>query len=99
MEKHNITWRGIALKITFKPEEFGMVDHIEIMSEGRATLTEADLGGTIARSRRCARIRVWRALSAGWPDGGPTSTRKSPARGAGGERKTAPREGGAAHRS
>lgn len=36
MEKHNITWRGIDIEITFTPERFGMTDHIELRSEGNA---------------------------------------------------------------
>ena len=28
MEKHNITWRGIGIEITFTPEKFGMAHHI-----------------------------------------------------------------------
>lgn len=44
MEKHTITWRGIALEITFTPEKFGMVDHIEIMSEGRVPLPVTETG-------------------------------------------------------
>lgn len=33
-EQHNITWRGVKLEITFTPEKFGLVDHIEIIVEG-----------------------------------------------------------------
>lgn len=44
MEQHSITWRGIALEITFTPEKFGLVDHIEIMSEGRAPLPVTETG-------------------------------------------------------
>ena len=44
MEQHHITWRGIALEITFMPEKFGLVDHIEIMSEGRAPLPVTETG-------------------------------------------------------
>ena len=44
MEQHSIKWRGIALEITFTPEKFGMVDHIEIMTEDRAPLPVTDTG-------------------------------------------------------
>ena len=44
MEQHNITWRGIALEITFTPEKFGLVDHIEIMSDGCAPLPVTETG-------------------------------------------------------
>lgn len=44
MEQHHITWRGIALEITFTPEKFGLVDHIEITAEGRAPLPVTETG-------------------------------------------------------
>ena len=44
MEQHNITWRGIALAITFSPEKFGMVDHIELHTEGRTALPVTETG-------------------------------------------------------
>ncbi len=44
MEKHTTTWRGIALEITFTPEKFGLVDHIEIITEGRAPLPVTETG-------------------------------------------------------
>ena len=44
MEKYYMTWRGIALEITFTPKKFGLVDHIEIMSEGRAPLPVTETG-------------------------------------------------------
>ena len=44
MEQHHITWRGIALEITFTPEKFGLVDHIEIRAEGRAPLPVTETG-------------------------------------------------------
>ncbi|WP_281823919.1 hypothetical protein [Jannaschia rubra] len=44
MEQHIIIWRGIALEITFTPEKFGLVDHIEIMTEGRVSLPVTETG-------------------------------------------------------
>ena len=44
MEQHNITWRGIALAITFSPEKFGMVDHIELHTESRTALPITETG-------------------------------------------------------
>lgn len=44
MEQHKITWRGVKLEITFTPEKFGMVDHIEIKAEGRAPLPVTETG-------------------------------------------------------
>lgn len=37
-ETHNILWRGIRIEITFAPENFGLVDHIELDSENKAPL-------------------------------------------------------------
>ncbi len=44
MEQHQITWRGIALEITFTPEKFGMVDHIELRSESKTPLPVTETG-------------------------------------------------------
>ncbi len=44
MEKHRITWRGVRIEITFTPEAFGMVDHIELHSDGRAPLPVTETG-------------------------------------------------------
>jgi len=44
MEKHNITWRGVQVEITFKPEEFGMVEHIELRTEGKTPLPVTETG-------------------------------------------------------
>ncbi|WP_127145414.1 hypothetical protein [Pelagibacterium montanilacus] len=44
MEQRTITWRGIALEITFTPEKFGLVDHTEIMSENRVPLPVTETG-------------------------------------------------------
>lgn len=78
MEKHTITWRGIALEITFKPEKFGLVDHIEIMSDGRAPLPVTETGyrshftpaGTVAdHGGAVAFVTAWlehEAARTGW---------------------------------
>jgi len=44
MEKHNITWRGIDIEITFTPERFGISDHIELRSAGRVPLPVTETG-------------------------------------------------------
>ena len=44
MEKHNITWRGIGIEITFTPEAYGMVDHIELRSERKTPLPVTETG-------------------------------------------------------
>lgn len=44
METYNITWRGIAVEITFTPEKFGLVDHIELRTEGGAELPVTETG-------------------------------------------------------
>lgn len=43
-ETHRITWRGIALDITFTPEAFIATDHIEIRTEGRVSLPVTETG-------------------------------------------------------
>lgn len=44
MEQHSIIWRGIALAITFSPEKFGMVDHIELHTENKVALPVTETG-------------------------------------------------------
>ena len=44
MEKHQITWRGVTIEITFTPNEFGMVDHIELRTENKAPLPVTGTG-------------------------------------------------------
>lgn len=44
MEKHTITWRGIKIEITFTPEKFGMIEHIELHSENRLALPVTETG-------------------------------------------------------
>lgn len=78
MEQHNITWRGVKLEITFTPEKFGLVDHIEIMAEGRAPLPVTETGyrshfiqaGTVAHhGGAVAFVTAWldhEAARTGW---------------------------------
>ncbi|MFE3836465.1 hypothetical protein [Pseudogemmobacter sonorensis] len=44
METHSITWRGIAIRINFTPQAFGLVDHIELHSTGEAALPVTETG-------------------------------------------------------
>lgn len=44
MEQHSIIWRGIDIEITFTPEKFGLVDHIEIRTEDRRPLPVTETG-------------------------------------------------------
>ncbi len=44
MEQHTIVWRGTQIEITFTPEAFGMVDHIELRTEGKAPLPVTETG-------------------------------------------------------
>lgn len=44
MEQHTIVWRGVQIEITFTPEAFGMVDHIELRTEGKAPLPVTETG-------------------------------------------------------
>lgn len=44
MEKHNIIWREVRIEITFTPDSFGMVDHIELRTEGRMLLPVTETG-------------------------------------------------------
>ena len=44
MEQHQIIWRGIRLTVTFAPEKFGMVDHIELLTEDRSPLPVTETG-------------------------------------------------------
>ena len=44
METYNITWRGIAVEITFTPEKFGLVDHIELRTEEGVKLPVTETG-------------------------------------------------------
>lgn len=44
MEQHKITWRGIALNITFKPDWLNVADHIELETDGRVPLPVTETG-------------------------------------------------------
>ncbi len=44
MEQHIITWRGVEIEITYTPEKFGMVDHIELRTENKAPLPVTETG-------------------------------------------------------
>lgn len=44
MEHHQITWRGIALNITFTPNWLKLADHIEVKSEGGIPLPVTETG-------------------------------------------------------
>lgn len=78
METHRITWRGIDIEITFTPQRFGMADHIELHSEGKAALPVTETGyrshfvpvGTVAEyGGAVAFITAWldhEAARTGW---------------------------------
>lgn len=44
MEQHIITWRGVQIEITYTPEKFGMVDHIELRTENKTSLPVTETG-------------------------------------------------------
>lgn len=44
MEKHNIIWRNVEIEITFTPEKFGMVEHIELRTPYKDKLRVTDTG-------------------------------------------------------
>lgn len=44
MEQHIITWRGVKTEITYTPEKFGMVDHIELHTENKTLLPVTETG-------------------------------------------------------
>ena len=44
MEQYIITWRGVEIEITYTPEKFGMVDHIELRTENKAPLPVTETG-------------------------------------------------------
>lgn len=43
-ETHTIIWQGIKVEITFTPEKFGIVDHIELHTEGNIPLPVTETG-------------------------------------------------------
>ncbi|WP_299966025.1 hypothetical protein [uncultured Roseobacter sp.] len=44
MEQHTITWRHVEIEITYTPEKFGMVDHIELRTKNKAALPVTETG-------------------------------------------------------
>lgn len=44
MEQYIITWRGVEIGITYTPEKFGMVDHIELRTENKVALPVTETG-------------------------------------------------------
>lgn len=44
MEQHIITWRSVEIEITYTPDKFGMVDHIELRTENKAPLPVTETG-------------------------------------------------------
>lgn len=44
MEQHHITWRNIDIEITFTPEKFGMVEHIELRTANKEKLPVTETG-------------------------------------------------------
>lgn len=44
MEKHNMIWRSIPIEITYTPDKFGMVDHIELRTGNKAPLPVTETG-------------------------------------------------------
>lgn len=44
MEKHTIVWRAVHIEITYTPDKFGVVDHIELRTEDRAPLPVTETG-------------------------------------------------------
>lgn len=43
-EQHKITWRGIALTISFTPDWLSVADHLEIETEERIPLPVTETG-------------------------------------------------------
>lgn len=37
-------WRGVKIEITYTPEKFGMVDHMELRTENKAPLPATETG-------------------------------------------------------
>ena len=44
MEEQIIIWRSIPIEITYTPDKFGMVDHIELRTENKAPLAVTETG-------------------------------------------------------
>lgn len=79
-EQHSITWRGIRIAITYTPEKFGLVDHIELDSGDRTPLPVTETGyrshhipiGTVAgHGGAVAYVTAWldhEAQRTGWDE-------------------------------
>lgn len=44
MDQHIITWRSVEIEVTFTPEKFGMVDHIELHTKNKTPLPVTETG-------------------------------------------------------
>lgn len=44
MEQHHIRWRNIDIEISFTPEKFGMVEHIELRTANKESLPVTETG-------------------------------------------------------
>ena len=40
MEQHKVTWRNVEIEITYTPEKFIVVDHIELHTTDKLPVTE-----------------------------------------------------------
>ena len=68
MEKYNIIWRSVPIEITYTPDQFGMIDHIELHTENKTPLPVTETGyrshfmnkGTVAHHRGAvAFVTAW----------------------------------------
>lgn len=44
MEQHTITWWHVEIEITYTPNQFGMVDHIELRTNDKTALPVTETG-------------------------------------------------------
>ena len=44
LEVHNITWRGVEIEIVYAEKKFGVIDHVELRTEGKAPLPVTETG-------------------------------------------------------
>lgn len=78
MEQHHITWRNVTIDITFTPEKFGMVEHIELRTTNKEKLPVTEtgyrshfipIGTTAAHGGAVAFVTAWlehEATRSGW---------------------------------
>lgn len=78
MEQHKITWRNVKIEITFTPEKFGMVEHIELRTANKEKLPVTEtgyrshfipMGTTTAHGGAVAFVTAWldnEAARSGW---------------------------------